>query len=54
VDLCAGHDAAVAPAAFLALPMVGLALLRRRGQVVADLAAAGVLPEDVALRLTEG
>ncbi len=52
--LCACHDAALAPAAFLALPLVGIALLRRRGQVVEELAAEGVLPPDVQARLREG
>jgi hypothetical protein len=51
--LCACHDSATAPAAFLALPLVGVALLRRRSQVVAQLAAADVLPEDVRLSLLE-
>ncbi len=48
--LCACHDAALAPAAFLALPLVGVALLRRR-QVSDKLAAEGVLPADVVARL---
>jgi hypothetical protein len=51
--LCACHDAAAAPAVFLALPLVGLALLRRRSQVVEQLVADGVLPEDLRQRLLE-
>lgn len=49
--LCACHDSATAPAAFLALPLVGIVLLRRRSQVVDELAADGVLPADVRARL---
>jgi hypothetical protein len=49
--LCACHDSATAPAAFLALPVLGIALLRRRSQVVDQLAADGVLPADVRARL---
>jgi hypothetical protein len=49
--LCACHDSATAPAAFLALPLVGIALLRRRSQVVEQLASDGVLPADVRERL---
>jgi len=48
--LCACHDSATAPAAFLALPIMGIALLRRR-QVTDKLAADGVLPADVLARL---
>ncbi len=50
--LCACHDSATAPAAFLALPIMGIALLRRR-QVADKLAAAGVLPADVLARLAK-
>lgn len=52
--LCACHDSATAPTAFLALPIMGIALLRRRSQVVAELAADGVLPSDVRARLLKG
>ncbi len=51
--LCACHDAAIAPAAFLALPIMGVAFLRRR-QVTDKLAADGVLPADVSARLKRG
>ena len=54
VCLCTCHESATAPAAFLALPLVGLALLRRRSQVVDKLAADGVLPADVKARLLKG
>jgi len=51
--LCACHDSATAPAAFLALPIMGIALMRRR-QVTDKLAADGVLPADVRARLLKG
>jgi len=51
--LCACDEASAASVALWTLPLVGLAAVRRRQQVIERLATGGVLPADVALRLRD-